>query len=690
MTKPKFEVLNRVERGVRGNTVTSRTRAQEVRTATILPQLREKSRAHTSNFVDRRFGERDREMSREDKMQERFTREQQRLSRRNGRRGRFDLNEPEDAASSSLTHGGRSLAQMDDDELEDYDARNDDDSGDEMLAGGMRRVGGQLERDFVSSGHFGGFQEEGDEAGAKSKQDVMREMIAKSKFHKLERQRIKEENDAICDDLNSAFSEIRQSLHVLQDEDRRRMRAGGDDYESMLNDLVFDPRSRPTDRTLEPEERQWREEQKTKARERALQERMLPEEDRRRDASSASGVEDLDGSARGRRDAEPEDEGELPPVVDLGLKRIAHRQFVLMRRFCRAEDETGAQEAYAPLVVFARSQPRTMIQLARAIRTDLAVLATSFTDRSNATGRGALMPAAAPTRLLLLVSRLFSCSDFHHLVATPAQLLLVYYLAVGRMTRLAHVQRALALVYLATEFQATSKRCVPEALEILFSLLRVARGADALAVDDASHYFCRPIGQSLAKQLRAVGLETLTASPLAWSQLFFAKCDCPAQLLATAQTLTHRILLQLEAGAYPALREAARPFHLLLPADPTLTAILSGSGASQPGLQLQSHRPVPLPQLTPDYSVDYSLDSRRKRGPDAEDADARTTKRLRAAYRREFRGAVRELKRDAAFLADHKVRERREKDAAYRTRINQVVGSIGNENSGGSTKQRRK
>ena len=654
VSKPKFEVLNRTVSGSRGNAVVSRTKALAVRSATILPQLQEKNRAHVSSFIDRRFGVKDGNLSREEVMQERFAREQQRLAKKQSRKNKFNLNSIEDDVDAdedndefSLTHGGKSIEKMDDDELENYDQDYDQDEENESY--NSRGKSGQLDRDLVSHGHFGSGGVLDDK---KSKSDVMKELIAKSKFYKLERQKIKEENEQLCEDVNEAFAAIRGNLQVLRDEDRKKIReetvvdhmAVEDDYEATLKDLTFDPRSKPSDRTLTPEEREDKEKKRLDEQTKALLERM-------------QGTEDADEAAG--------DEGKIDPE----LKRIAERQFKSMREFCH----TGDEETYTKLVEYATKQPRTMIQLARAIRNDIGKLSASFTKRSNESGRGALMPTLGPIRLLLLVSRIFSCSDFHHVVATPAQLLLSYYLGVGRMTKLEHVQRALALVYCSTQFQLVGKRCVPEALQVLFTILRAACGPEGGSIEASSHYFCRPLGKSVVEELK--NCRKSSKKSVDFSRLFDEKCQFEAEEI---YSLTCRLIEEvfdiLKEGNYPALKEAARPFSLLLPKNKKLADILDGSTKS---LQLQQHKPLSLPLLTPDFAADYSMEHRKRSG---QDADEQSAARMKRAMKREYKGAVRELKRDAAFLAEHKVKETRRKDSEYKAKMNKIIGSIGNGN----------
>lgn len=109
-----------------------------------------------------------------------------------------------------LTHLGQSLGDLDD--LSDTGLRlNDEEEEEEDEQGTMGRA-------TVRSLHFGGFSddEDGDDDATqgrkKSKAEVMKEVIAKSKAHKYERQKIREENEGIAEALDGDFDDLHKIL----------------------------------------------------------------------------------------------------------------------------------------------------------------------------------------------------------------------------------------------------------------------------------------------------------------------------------------------------------------------------------------------------------------------------------------------------------------------------------------------
>lgn len=119
-------------------------------------------------------------------MQERYTRERQRGQ---GKKGMFNLEDDdqdifgfdEGTALGGLTHGGRSVMDLKGDDFMEQGLGDDDQDEDEER--------GNLSRRVVDQTHFGGFgageDEENGPERKKSKQEVMSEVIAKSKEHKV-------------------------------------------------------------------------------------------------------------------------------------------------------------------------------------------------------------------------------------------------------------------------------------------------------------------------------------------------------------------------------------------------------------------------------------------------------------------------------------------------------------------------
>ncbi|KAK3817642.1 MAG: Nop14-like protein [Benniella sp.] len=301
LTRQKHDVLGRKTKGVQGKPTLSKQVGEENRRKTLLQELQKKNKA--GGVIDKRFGEDDPNMTPEDKMLERFTREKQSKSKGGAM---FNLED------TDLTHYGQSLAGLEDFDETELGYSDDDDDGNR----------GAISSDIVSRSHFGGFdeapEEKHEDGRPKSKAEVMKEIIAKSKFHKHERQKEKEEVDEITKELDDQLDDIRgllgfvdpaaeerrpkraplpsqtsaaaRALDRLADEEKEKMKAertdldkGFDDsYDKHIRELAFDRRAKPQDRLKTEEEVAQEEVEKLEKAEKARKRRMeglAPEEE---------------------------------------------------------------------------------------------------------------------------------------------------------------------------------------------------------------------------------------------------------------------------------------------------------------------------------------------------------------------------------------------------------------------------
>lgn len=102
-----------------------------------------------------------------------------------------------------------------------------------------------------------------------------------------------------------------------------------------------------------------------------------------------------------------------------------------------------------------------------------------------------------------------------------------------------------------------------------------------------------------------------------------------------------------------------------------LGKLLSASGKSRKPLSMQSHRPIPIATFTPKFDAEFNRGKRVD--PDSERNEAA---KLKAQYKKERKGAIRELRKDARFIAGERVKEQKQKDQEYEKRMRSVVGSI--------------
>ncbi|KAF3905571.1 hypothetical protein AA313_de0206881 [Arthrobotrys entomopaga] len=283
-TKEKFSVAGgRKVKGTVGKPSLSKQIGEDNRRKTLLVEMQQKNKV--GGIIDRRFGENDPTMAPEDKMLERFTREQQ---KRSFKSDIFNLEDDEDV----LTHYGQSLGSL---PVEDFN--EDMGSDDDILRPAKRThpLDGELESE----------DEDGEDRGPpkkKSKAEVMKEVIMKSKLHKYERQKEKEADEDLRDELDAQLGDIRALLAGIPARpqpvktaattavtngavhaDRAAQINGGLDvdskYDTAVREMTYDKRSKPADRTKSAEELVEERAAQLQKLERSRQKRMRGEEE---------------------------------------------------------------------------------------------------------------------------------------------------------------------------------------------------------------------------------------------------------------------------------------------------------------------------------------------------------------------------------------------------------------------------
>ncbi|KAJ7194567.1 nucleolar protein 14, partial [Mycena pura] len=118
----------------------------------------------------------------------------------------------------------------------------------------------------------------------------------------------------------------------------------------------------------------------------------------------------------------------------------------------------------------------------------------------------------------------------------------------------------------------------------------------------------------------------------------------------------------------------------------TITRLLKFSREARQPLFLQAHKPIPIPTYIPKFEMSKSSYMRRQ-DPDHERNEA---SKLRAKYKQERKGAIRELRKDARFLAGVEQRKQTEQSRTYNEKLKQVHGSIQTERAEEKAMEREK
>ena len=312
----------------------SRTVADTVqRRKTLLAEMQRRNKV--GGILDRRFGEDDPTMAPEDKILERFTKEKQRGFKRGAL---FDLDD-DAAEEGQLTHMGRSLdleggVPVDDFDEADIDGVADEDDVDDRPQGSFKRRRPSEDEDTDEGADDADDGGDGDRGKPKSKAEVMKELVAKSKLHKYERQQAKDddadERELLDKELPNLLALMNQgrvtaarstATHPQPTKDatmnperaalmdRVDKGTADKDYDLQLRQLALDKRAQPTERTKTAEET---------AADQATRLRELEEKRQRRMRGEVESSEDEDEPTRSPN-LEAEDEADVDDATAFGL-----------------------------------------------------------------------------------------------------------------------------------------------------------------------------------------------------------------------------------------------------------------------------------------------------------------------------------------------------------------------------------
>lgn len=171
------------------------------------------------------------------------------------------------------------------------------------------------------------------------------------------------------------------------------------------------------------------------------------------------------------------------------------------------------------------------------------------------------------------------------------------------------------------------------------------------------------------------------SGPPAWTETEanHIRLSCLAVCLALVKRCVHMY------GGLPSFHDIVRPLrallteHLASRSHPrelqeliraTLTDVETQEERCQP-LICEKSRPVPLKLFTP--RLVKVLEFGRKQGSSREEQER---KRLMHKHRREFKGAVREIRKDNQFLARMQLAEAMERDAERKRKVKQLFNSL--------------
>ncbi|OCT99271.1 nucleolar protein 14 isoform X2 [Xenopus laevis] len=328
---------------------------------------------------------------------------------------------------------------------------------------------------------------------------------------------------------------------------------------------------------------------------------------------------------------------------------------------------------------------------ASCVRNVLEESARAIDEMVEAKGR-AVLPGIHMLVHLKITAILFPTSDFWHSVVTPAMILMSQLLTLCPVSSLEDVAGGLFVCCMFLEYVSLSKKFIPELINYLLGILHLAvprkQSVDYVLVPPF-----KPHGKNsellllenkedsdtwAKKPLPITAINGLTES--SELEISHFKITC----IATCLDLLKRCVDIY--GPLPAFQEIMNPITTLLrkhlstsdyplpiqdlQAD-ILRTIERNSKKPYKPLVFEKQLPVPMKMFTP--KVMPVLEFGRKQGCNREE---RERKKLLHKHKREFKGAVREIRRDNQFLARVKLSETMERDSERKRKVKELFNSL--------------
>ncbi|XP_062430534.1 nucleolar protein 14 [Rhea pennata] len=317
----------------------------------------------------------------------------------------------------------------------------------------------------------------------------------------------------------------------------------------------------------------------------------------------------------------------------------------------------------------------------------------------------AVFPGLDTLIYLKITALLFPTSDFWHPVVTPAFIYMSQLLTKCRITTLQDVVKGLFICCLFLEYVSLSRRYVPELINFLLGILHISLPKKQAQGYTVVHPFT-PVGKNLElllvcdkkdmeswqkqnlplsivtglKETSRTEMNHIRLSCLALCFDLIKKCAALYESLPSFHEIMHpvRILLtqHMPVSEYPermqewyngALRELENKVKHYTP------------------LVCEKKKPVPLKQYTP--KIVKVLEFGKKQAGSKKEQER---KQLIHKHKREFKGAIREIRKDNQFLARMQLSEIMERDAARKRKVKELLSSLATQEGEWKAMKRKK
>ncbi|KAG7660503.1 NOP14 [[Candida] subhashii] len=699
-----------VKMGSKQHNATSQRNGAVQRTMKMQYELEKSKKGKTGGVLDKRFGENDSHLTKEEKMLARFTRERQGTSKK---RNAFSLESDEEQDEEdfdggfTLTHSGHELS-LDDEQTVRY-----------------------VDEDSLAPA-----DEEGQPPRKKSKKEVMKEVIAKSKFYKQQRQKEFAKTQDDIADLDEEFGDVMDDLRGIQTKQQSIFSTKTPEsieYDAKVRELTYERRAVPADKTKTEEEIRKEHEDKMKKLEADRLRRMEGFVEERdvvaddlddefwnagSDENEEEGFTIKESDNEEEEDLSEEEGGDEPTgrpkraKTDAVVMPSTHAEFLdahasldsskhsaHIMKICetyRPNLAMGNKEKmnnfvgilfqhalyladeskdFEPIVKIIKKLAETYNQtLVETVREEINEIQTRI-DKQDLQMRDLVF--------FVIVGFLFSTSDHYHLIVTPCLILMNEILSsvIFHPKNIQTVGQGIFIVDVLLSYQRFAKRFDPEIVNFIeqATLMLIPEPEKLQGKDKLLSSTKLQEAFSLSKSAK-IQLESLSVS-----QLFSTENDIKSQLLVKLVSIMDKLvalwkekscLVEILESFIPILKHLVKYFASTMPqlADilTRFTRMHKNIAAQRKPLTLQQHRAIAIQTLAPKFEENFNPD---KKSYDV-NRERQELNKVKHQLKMERKAALKDIRQENKFVAREQIGEKKKMYEEYHRKMANIVNSI--------------
>ncbi|CAB4024945.1 Nucleolar 14, partial [Paramuricea clavata] len=336
------------------------------------------------------------------------------------------------------------------------------------------------------------------------------------------------------------------------------------------------------------------------------------------------------------------------------------------------------------------------LHTAKSMQTKLKEIQKRFCELS----RKRKVPDLQTVIYLRAISVLFPTSDFRHGVCTPALIFMGQILSQITVQSFRDAFIGLFVCSLVYEFVRTSKRYVAEVINYLIGILYLSSEKTGPVGKLFPPFKSRSKYKDILKIDSDVDL-SYEPKPVSLNKIFTSDvqdndCSRYTAIYTCLVVLKKFVTLYADQVAFPEIFEPAvhhmkrmrtsnYPIRIQnLHAD-ILETITSHVTTRQP-LALQTRRPTPIQMFEPKFDEHYEVKRKHSSG----NKHINERQKLRYKHKKEFKGALREIRKDSQFLARQQLQEQLQRDAERAQKTKEIQAMLSNQQAEANEFNRKK